>query len=270
MIETFKPPYRVPSMQEIRSIPWNGLTVASTFSGAGRSCLGYRMAGFKVLWANEFIPATQKCYRANHPDFILDTRDIRDIQPDKILSEINCKKGELDLFDGSPPCQAFSTADTREKGWGKAKTYGQGVKQCKETLFDDYVRLLKGLQPKVFVAENVGGLIKGVAKGYFKLILKSLKDCGYRVEARLLDAQWLGVPQVRQRIIVVGVRDDLELDPVFPGSFHTGIRCGRPCLIFARKIRDSWKIPMESGGKLISRIGPPQWAGQREVEFLRN
>lgn len=55
--ETDKPPYRVPNMTEIAAIPWNGLTVASTFSGCGGSCLGYRMAGFKVLWANEFVPA---------------------------------------------------------------------------------------------------------------------------------------------------------------------------------------------------------------------
>src|SRR5688500_2528948 len=52
-----KPPYRVPSMDEIRAVPWNGLTVVSTFSGCGGSCLGYRMAGYRVVWANEFVPA---------------------------------------------------------------------------------------------------------------------------------------------------------------------------------------------------------------------
>ena len=60
-----KPLYRVPSMAEVAAIPWNGFKVASTFSGCGGSCLGYRMAGFKVVWANEFVPAAQESYRAN-------------------------------------------------------------------------------------------------------------------------------------------------------------------------------------------------------------
>jgi len=70
--------------------------------------------------------------------------------------------------------------------------------------------------PKVFVAENVSGLIKGVAKGFFLEILAALKASGYRVTCRVLDAQWLGVPQQRQRTIFVGVREDLKLDPVHP------------------------------------------------------
>ena len=75
---------------------------------------------------------------------------------------------------------------------------------------------MNGLQPKVFVAENVSGLIKGTAKGYFKKILAELKSCGYQVSCRLLDSQWLGVPQARQRTIFVGVRNDLNLIPSHP------------------------------------------------------
>lgn len=211
-----KPPYRVPSMAEISAIPWNGLTVASTFSGCGGSCLGYRMAGFKVAWANEFVPAAQDSYRANAPDCFLDTRDIKCIQPEEILARLGMNVGELDLFDGSPPCQAFSTAGKREKGWGQERYYEHGAHQKNETLFNEYIRLLRGLKPMVFVAENVSGLIKGVAKGYFLEILAALKACGYRVKCRILDAQWLGVPQHRERTIFVGVREDLNLDPVHP------------------------------------------------------
>lgn len=61
---TDKPPFSVPTMAQIESIPWNGFCVASTFSGAGGSCLGYRMAGYRVVWANEFVPMAQKSYRA--------------------------------------------------------------------------------------------------------------------------------------------------------------------------------------------------------------
>lgn len=212
-----KPPFRVPSMAEVNAMPWNGLKVASTFSGCGGSCLGYRMAGFKVVWANEFVPIAQESYRANAAaDCILDPRDIRAVQAEDILMATGLAVGELDLFDGSPPCQAFSTAGKRQRGWGKAREYEHGARQCNETLFTEYIRLLRGLRPRAFVAENVSGLVKGVAKGYFLEILRDLKASGYRVACRVLDAQWLGVPQSRTRTIFVGVREDLQLDPVHP------------------------------------------------------
>lgn len=210
-----KPPYRVPLMSEIRALPWNGFTAASTFSGCGGSSLGYKMAGFKVAWASEFIPAAQETYRANHPDTILDTRDIRTVQPEEVLAALKMQPGDLDLLDGSPPCASFSTAGKREAGWGKVKKYSDGAQRT-DDLFHEFIRLVRGIKPKVFVAENVSGLVKGTAKGYFLEILAAMKASGYRVTCRVLDAQWLGVPQQRQRTIFVGVREDLNLDPVHP------------------------------------------------------
>lgn len=210
-----KPPYRVPSMAEVAAVPWNGLSVASTFAGCGGSCLGYRMAGFRVLWANEFIPAARETYHANHPETALDPRDIRQVKPEDILDTTGLKAGGLDLLDGSPPCASFSTAGKREAGWGRVKEYSD-TRQRTDDLFFEYARLVEGVRPRVFVAENVSGLVKGKAKGYFLDILAALKACGYRVKAKLLDAQWLGVPQVRQRIIFVGVREDLQAQPAFP------------------------------------------------------
>jgi len=210
-----KPKYEIPSMEEIKKIPRNGFNVISTFSGCGGSCLGYRIAGFKILWASEFIPEAQEVYKLNHPDSYLDKRDIRKVNPGEILKQIGLKKGEIDLMDGSPPCASFSTAGKRSKYWGEVKKYSS-TKQRVDDLFFEYARILKGLQPKVFVAENVSGLIKGVAKGYFKIILQELKDCGYNVSAKVLDAQWLGVPQMRQRLIFIGVRNDLGIRPEYP------------------------------------------------------
>lgn len=210
-----KPPYRVPLMSEIADLPWNGFNAISTFSGCGGSSLGYKMAGFRVLWASEFIPAAQETYRANHPKTILDTRDIRNVKPEDILSAIGMKSGDLDLFDGSPPCASFSTAGSREAGWGKVKKYSDGAQRT-DDLFHEFIRLVRGIRPKVFVAENVSGLVKGTAKGYFLEILAAMKASGYRVTCRVLDAQWLGVPQQRQRTIFIGVRDDLGLEPVHP------------------------------------------------------
>lgn len=211
-----KPPYRVPSMEEIRKTKPNGFTAISLFAGAGGSSLGYRMAGYRMLWASEFVDAARKVYAANKmPYTVVDGRDIREVDPAAVMKQLKIKPGDLDVLDGSPPCASFSTAGKRDKHWGQEKKYSDKVQRT-DDLFFEYVRFVKAFRPKVFVAENVSGLVKGVAKGYFLDILKALKECGYRVEAQLLDAQWLGVPQARQRIIFVGVRNDLELEPAHP------------------------------------------------------
>ena len=206
--------YRVPSMREIKRIE-KSHTVISTFSGAGGSSLGYKLAGLNVLWASEFVEAAQEVYRLNHPTTFLNTLDIRDVTPEQILLEANLKKGELDILDGSPPCAAFSSSGKRQAGWGDIKKYSD-TSQRVDDLFFEYVRILKGLKPKVFIAENVKGLVSGVAKGYFKQIMRALKEAGYVVKAQVLDAKWLGVPQSRPRVIFMGVRNDLGLEPVFP------------------------------------------------------
>jgi DNA (cytosine-5)-methyltransferase 1 len=213
-----KPPYRVPSMAEIAAIPANGFRLVSTFSGCGGSCLGFKLAGFRTLWANEFIAAARETYAANYPEVPLDPRDIREIEPAEILNRINLASGEIDVLEGSPPCASFSSAGRRNEGWGKVRAYSETTQRT-DDLFFEFIRLLAGLRPKVFVAENVAGLVRGVSKGYFKEILAAFRDLDYRVEARLLDAQWLGVPQARLRLIFLGVRNDLNRAPRFPKPF---------------------------------------------------
>ena len=238
MKQVDKPIYQVPSMDDIRALPWNGYNAISTFSGGGGSSTGYRMAGFRVLWASEFIDAARDTYKANKADYtIVDGRDIRQVTADDILSAINMQPGELDLFDGSPPCASFSTAGKRDKGWGKVKKYSDKAQRT-DDLFFEYIRLLRGLQPKTFVAENVSGLVKGTAKGYFIEIMRELKASGYRVSCKVLDAQWLGVPQARQRTIFVGVRDDLGIDPAHPKPlpYRYSVREALPWIVDARQI----------------------------------
>lgn len=213
--EMTKPKYTIPLMSEIRELDHNGFNVVSTFSGCGGSCLGYRMAGYKVLWANEFIPEAQKTYKANHKDSILDTRDIREIKGEEILERIGLKEGELDIFDGSPPCASFSAAGKKSKMWGEIKKYSDS-KQRVDDLFFEYIRILRTLKPKVFVCENVPEIATGHAKGIFKEIMTQLKDSGYHVKASVIDASYLGVPQKRRRMIFIGVRKDLNIMPVFP------------------------------------------------------
>jgi DNA (cytosine-5)-methyltransferase 1 len=186
----------------------NGYKMVSTFSGCGGSCLGFEMAGFEVIYASEFVEAAREVYNLNHPGVFIDDRDIRKVSATDILTHTGLEVGELDVFEGSPPCASFSTAGKRDKDWGKTKKYSD-TRQRTDDLFFEYARLVQGLQPKIFVAENVAGLVRGSAKGYFKDIFRRLTDCGYRVEAKLLDAQWLGVPQTRNRIIIQGIRNDL-------------------------------------------------------------
>lgn len=210
-----KPPYRVPRMAEVAAIPRNGLTVASTFAGCGGSCLGYRMAGFRVLWANEFVARARESYAANAPETILDGRDVREVSADDVLRATGLARGEIDLLDGSPPCSAYSSAGKRAKLWGRVKRYHEHA-QRDDDLFPEYLRLLDGLRPRAFVCENVAGLVRGAAKGCFKDVLRRMRAIGYRVAARVLDAQWLGVPQSRARVIFVGAREDIGVEPAHP------------------------------------------------------
>lgn len=249
-----KPPYRVPTVAETAALPWNGLTVASTFSGGGGSCLGWRMAGYRVVWANEMVPAARDTYLANHPGTVLDPRDIRQVQPEDVLAATGLAVGELDVLEGSPPCQSFSTAGRREQGWGRITAHADGTAQVSDDLFFEYARLLEGLRPRAFAAENVSGLVKGTAKGYFLEIVARLKECGYRVRARVLDAQWLGVPQHRERLFILGVRDDLGLEPAFPDP-----------LPYRYSVRDA--LPELAGGRMA--MEPHGWFDGRTVDLDR-
>lgn len=201
-------------MAEIRAIPWNGLTVASTFSGCGGSSLGYRLAGFKVVAAHDFVPAARETYAANFPDTPLLECDARELTGAQLQKAAGL---EIDVLDGSPPCASFSMNGEESKLWGKEKAYGRGgLKQRTDDLFPHFIRILGEVRPRAFVAENVFGLVRGVGKGYFLEYLRGMKAAGYRVKAAVLDAQWLGVPQVRARLIFVGLRDDLGVEPAHP------------------------------------------------------
>lgn len=214
--------YSIPTVQELKQNTENGnhkFSVISFFAGGGGSSTGYRMAGGKVFLVNEFIDEAVKTYKANWPTTKIIHDDIRKITPEQVLELSGFKKFELDIMDGSPPCSAFSTAGSREKGWGKTKAYSDKQQENVEDLFFEYIRMLRGIMPKVFVAENVSGLAKGTAKGYLNDIMRQLRESGYTVTCKILDAKRLGVPQSRTRTIFVGVRNDLWRDNM-TGNTH--------------------------------------------------
>lgn len=254
-----KPPYVVPTMEEVRQIPWNGYQVVSLFAGAGGSSTGYRLAGFKVIYANEFIPKAYESYYKNYPDTILDIRDIRMIPVESILEQTGLQVGELDILDGSPPCAVFSMASAQKrKEVSKVKEYS-GVKQRLDDLFDHYIRILEGLKPKVFVAENVPGLAKGVNKPLFQRIVRKMKACGYQVKVGLIDAQYCGVPQRRKRLIFLGVRSDLEIEPVFPKPLPYSYTVKEVCPQIKRikfgRFHDNWQTSEQVAATIMQSDG---------------
>ncbi|GAB3546391.1 DNA cytosine methyltransferase [Spirosoma fluminis] len=194
--------------------------VISTFSGLGGSSQGYKQAGLNVLASVEFLDYQAENYRRNHPTTRLFQGNIRDLDPLAILAEVGLAPSELDILDGSPPCSSFSTNGIVAKGWGKVKGYGNTVQRT-DDLFYEFIRFLRAMRPKVFVAENVSGLIKGVSKGHFNAFLKAFRASGYVTKAKLMNSANYGVPQLRERVIFMGVREDLAgppggLEPTYP------------------------------------------------------
>lgn len=177
------------------------VTVFSCFSCGGGSTMGYKRAGFKVLGNVEIDPRVNEVYKINnHPkyNYLMDLRDFNKLEnlPDELY--------HLDILDGSPPCSTFSTAGLREKVWGKEKSFREGQKkQVLDDLFFVFLDTVEKLKPKIVVAENVTGIIKGNAKGYVNLILKRFKELGYEVQMFKLNAALMDVPQVRERVFFI-------------------------------------------------------------------
>ena len=180
----------------------------SLFCGCGGSSFGYQKSGFSGLLGIDSNPISCESYKLNFPNAEVWNRDIRKITPKEILSNFGIVKGELDLLDSSPPCQGFSIAGKRE------------VLDERNELFLYTKRFIEGLQPKTFIIENVDGLLKGPMKGVFNKIMEELLTLNYRIKWKSLNSLYYGVPQSRQRLIIMGVRNDLNKEPIFPE--HSG------------------------------------------------
>lgn len=219
--------------------------------------MGYKLAGYTMVGNCEIDPGIIEIYRKNlHPEhsYLMDIRDLV-ATPDKELPE---GLFNLDILDGSPPCSVFSSAGKRDKGWGVEKRFREGQKmQRLDDLFFAYIALAKKLQPKIVVAENVVGLIKGNARGYVNEILKAYKDAGYTVQIFKLNAANMGVPQARERVFFVGHRIDLDLPKLELKYQEKPITFG--------EVRTEKGKPLKKNGvlaRLLSRrIESDQWIG---------
>lgn len=175
--------------------------VFSTFSCGGGSSMGYKRVGFDVIGNVEIDPAMNKVYIANnHPRYTY-LMDLREFNKKEDLPE---ELYHLDILDGSPPCSTFSIAGSREKAWGKEKVFREGQKkQTLDDLFFVFLDTVEKLRPKIVVAENVTGLVKGNAKGYVNEIIRRFRDLGYDVQLFRLNAAVMNVPQARERIFFI-------------------------------------------------------------------
>jgi len=195
-------------LSDLAKVQKNGLTVFSCFSCGGGSSMGYKLAGYDVIGNVEIDPRVMEVYRKNnHPKYpyLMDVRDFLKI-PDADLPE---ELFHLDILDGSPPCSVFSTAGEREKGWNKEKVFREGqAKQKLDDLFFYFIQIAEKLKPRVVIAENVSGLLKGNAKGYVNEIFKAFDAAGYKTQLFLLNAAFMGVPQKRERCFFIAQRKD--------------------------------------------------------------
>lgn len=177
------------------------MRVVSLFSGAGGLDLGFKMAGHDVVWANDLYEDAVHTYQKNIGDHIV-LEDVRNISADKIP--------DCDIVIGGFPCQGFSVANTKRH-----------IADERNELYKQLIRVIEDKRPKFFLAENVKGLTN-LGKGeVFKMILSDFENLGYRVQYKILNAADYGVPQTRLRVIIVGVRSDLDWEYEFPKATHS-------------------------------------------------
>lgn len=210
--------------------------------------MGYKLAGYTVLGNCEIDPKIAAVYEANHHPKYSFQMDIREFNkrtdiPEELL--------DLDILDGSPPCSTFSMAGSREEGWNKEKVFREGQKKQRlDDLFFAFIETTEKLGPKVFVAENVKGLITGKARGYVNEVIKGFQDIGYTVQLFLLDSSLMGVPQKRERVFFIGAKKELGF-PKLVLNF-----CEKP--VTFGEVRTEHGIPLQDGimKELVARRKP--------------
>ena len=184
--------------------PYSKPSVISLFSGAGGSALGYRLGGFKELLGIDIDETACNTFQHNFPLTPAWNRDLRTVEVTEVLQYLELEVGQLDVLDSSPPCVGFSICGRRN------------IRDKRNDLFLETVRFIEGLRPKVFLIENVPGLMTGKMKGKFNQLFTRLKSTGYKFRCRSINTIYYNVPQSRQRLIFLGVREDLPTEPVFP------------------------------------------------------
>lgn len=219
-------------------------TTIELFAGAGGLALGVEQAGFRTLGLVEFDKDACDTLRKNRPNWNVICDDIANVSAKDLEELFHLKKGELDLLSGGAPCQAFSYAGKR-----------LGLEDARGTLFYHYAVFLEKLQPKMFLFENVRGLLTHDGGKTYKTILDIFEKTGYVIQKSVLNAWDYGVAQKRERLITIGIRKDLS-DRVhysFPEPHKY-----RPVLRDVLKdVPDSIGIPYGENKRKIFELVPP-------------
>ncbi|EOS38762.1 DNA (cytosine-5-)-methyltransferase [Lachnospiraceae bacterium MD335] len=186
------------------------LRVASLFCGCGGTDVGllgnfdflgkhYESNSMEIVYANDIDDNACNIFKENFK-ITPDSRDIREVKSEELP--------EFDILTGGFPCQSFSIIAQNPKRLG--------VKDERGKLFFEMCRILRERQPKCFIAENVKGILTANKRNAFPLIIKEFEDSGYDVQYRILNSADYGVPQKRERVIIVGFRKDLRISFNFP------------------------------------------------------
>ena len=213
--------------------------VVGLFSGCGGLDLGFINSGFKIVWANDLFKDAVETYKKNIGDHII-LGDIRKISSDTIPNN-------FDVLLGGFPCQGFSIANIK-----------RSVKDERNFLYKEMLRIINDKQPKYFVAENVKGILSLHKGKVIKMIVNDFKKLGYTVDYRLLKASDFGVPQNRERVFIIGNRVGLK-NP-FPKKTHGDKKDLLPFVStkdkvgFLSKVRTRDKSFILNGKKIINHI----------------
>lgn len=173
-------------------------TTIELFAGAGGLALGIEKAGFDTLGLIEFDRDASDTLKCNRPEWKVINDDIANISCLDLPEYFNLEIGELDLLSGGAPCQSFSYAGKR-----------LGLEDARGTLFYHYAKFLEQLQPKMFLFENVKGLLSHDKGKTYRVITDIFQSCGYSIKYKVLNAWDYGVAQKRERLITIGIRNDL-------------------------------------------------------------
>jgi DNA (cytosine-5)-methyltransferase 1 len=175
------------------------------FAGAGGLSEGLSEAGFTGLFSNEFVKDFAETYKINHPEALVDTSDVRTLDPVQTRIGLRLERGELDLVAGGPPCQGFSiNAPVRS------------LDDLRNHLFADFLRFADAFLPRAILIENVPGLVSFESGLTLRSILDSLADMGYGAGVRILGAPHYGIPQMRWRTFIIALRGRSLPSSIFP------------------------------------------------------
>lgn len=197
--------------RNVKTMKNSKLIAIDLFCGCGGFSYGFQQAGFKMALGIDMWKDATITYKHNFPEANVINEDITLVDAKTIMEKAGCKEGEIDVIIGGPPCQGFSVSGKRM------------IDDPRNKLYKSFVSLVEQIQPKVFVMENVPGLIRLFGGKVKEEVLSDFSAIGYRVKVQQLSSDDYGVPQQRKRVFFVGINEKIfkeEIEFTFPEPTH--------------------------------------------------